>query len=584
MIKKIVLMGNPNVGKSVVFSRLTGANVISSNYPGTTVDFSKGKMKLDNEKIEIIDAPGTYSLEPSNKAEKVASDIYKQADVVINVIDSTNLERNLYLTLQLLEQNIPVFIALNLWDEAKHLGIDINVKKLQQILEVPVVPIVALTGEGIKELVSNIKKAKSPKKIKPTSEEGRWVEIGQIIKKVEKIQHRHHSLKDKISDLTIRPLTGLPIAIGIIFGAFWLVRLIGENLITYIFNPLFENLYQPLLENLGEILGNGTLYKFLISQTYGEINFVESLGMLSTGIYVPIAMVLPYIIGFYFLLSILEDTGYLPRLATLGDNIFHKLGMHGYGIVPVFLGLGCNVPGMLSIRTLETRKQRFIAATLLSISVPCMAQTSLIFAMFSDEKIQSTLYYPPIIYILMIFSTLLIIYFITGILLNKFVKGESPEIFMEIPSYRVPHFKTTLKKTWMRIRWFLKDALPWLFVGVFAINILYTVGVIDYLANLFQPIMSTLFGLPGETSVVLMSGFLRKDLAVGTLLSFPAGTFSAMQLVIVGTMLTMFFPCIATFAVMIKELGFKDMIKSALIMISAAALVGMLLRLILLGV
>lgn len=576
-------MGNPNVGKSVVFSRLTGAQVISSNYPGTTVDFSKGMMKIGDQHYDIIDAPGTYSLEPSNKAENVASDILKQADIVINVIDATNLERNLYLSLELLEQDIPVIIVLNMWDETKHLGIHIDNKKLQETLKVPVIPLVALTGEGIKDLVDHIQEIKPTKEIRPTSEEGRWIEIGHIIKKTSYLEHRHHTLRDRISDITIKPLTGLPIAIGIIFFAFWIVRTIGETLITYLFDPLFENGYRPLVTAFAETLPDDFLYHFLISQTYGEIDFVESLGMITTGFYVPIAMVLPYIIAFYFILSILEDTGYLPRLATLVDNIFHKLGMHGYGIVPVFLGLGCNVPGMLATRALETRKQRFIAATLLSISVPCAAQTSLIFAMFSDEKIKGTLSFAPIIYILMVFSTLLILYFIVGYILNRFVKGESPEIFLEIPNYRKPHMKTTLKKTWMRIKWFLKDAIPWMFFGVFLINLLYSFGVIGYLANLFQPIMTTLFGLPGETSIVLISGFLRKDLAVGTLLSFPAGTFSALQLVIIATMLTMFFPCIATFVVMIKELGIPDMIRSALIMITTATIVGIFLRIILIG-
>jgi ferrous iron transport protein B len=576
-------MGNPNVGKSVVFSRLTGANVIASNYPGTTIDFSKGKMRIDGKRVEIVDAPGTYSLEPSNKAEEVAVKMLKEADIVINVVNATNLERNLYLTLELLEQNIPMIIALNLWDETRHLGIHIDNEELERLLGIAVIPTTALTGEGIKQLVSKIKQAKANPKIKPTSEEGRWIEIGSIIKKVERVEHRHHTLRDRISDLTIRPLTGLPIALGIIFSAFWVVRLIGENLITYILNPFFEGLYQPLVTQLGEWLGPGFLYNFLISQTYGEIDFVESLGLLTTGLYVPLGMVLPYIIAFYFMLSILEDTGYLPRLATLVDNIFHKLGMHGYGIVPLFLGLGCNVPGMLATRSLETRKQRFIAATLLSIAVPCMAQTALIFSMFSNEKLGTSLQYAPFVYLSLVFITLLIVYFTAGFILNRFIKGESPEIFLEIPSYRIPHFKTTVKKTWMRIRWFIKDAIPWMFFGVFLINILYTLGVISWLAGAFKPIMGSIFGLPGETSVVLLSGFLRKDLAVGTLLSFPAGTFSAMQLVIVATVLTIYFPCIATFAILVKELGIKDMIKSAAIMMTTAAVVGFSLRVILLG-
>jgi ferrous iron transport protein B len=572
MIKKIVLMGNPNVGKSVVFSRLTGTKVISSNYPGTTVDYSKGNMLLDGKKVDVIDAPGTYSLEASNKAEQVAVDLLKDADVVIDVIDSTNLERNLYLAIELLERDIPVIIALNLWDEAKHVGIHIDEKKLEEILGVPVVPTVALTGEGIKTLVSKIKQAKSTKKIKPTIEEGRWIEIGNIIKKVEKVEHRHHSLRERVNDLTIRPLTGIPIAAGIIFVSFWIVRLIGESIIEYIMTPIFESGYKPLMLGFGEWLGDGIVYKILISDTYGVIEFTESFGILTTGLYVPIAMVLPYIIAFYFLLSLLEDSGYLPRLATLVDNVFHRLGMHGFGIIPLFLGFGCNVPGLLATRTLETRKQRFIAATLLSIAVPCMAQLAVIFAIIGSQGLY---------YIGVLFTTLLILYITIGILLNKVITGSSPEIFLEIPAYRRPSLKVTGKKTLMRIRWFLREAVPFLFVGVAVINIFHILGVIQWVSNAVQPFMYGLFGLPGESSVALITGFLRKDLAIGMLSTL---NMSAEQLVVAVTMLTIYFPCVASFVVLVKELGVKDMIKAAAIMICTAILVGMTLRFILIGV
>ncbi len=570
-MKKIVLMGNPNVGKSVVFSRLTGANVIASNYPGTTVDFSKGKMRIGKRHFEIIDAPGTYSLEPSNKAEEVSLKMLKKADIVINVLDATNLERNLYLTLELLEQDIPVIIALNIWDEAKHLGIHIDEKKLEELLGVPVVPTVALTGEGIKTLVSRLKEAKTNKQIKPTSEEGRWVEIGTIIKKVEHIEHRHHTIKDRISDLTIKPITGIPIAAGIIFFSFWIVRLIGENLIGYVFEPIFEDIHRPVVEQMSEWLGPGFIHNLLIGEYGVEVDFVESMGMLTTGLFVPIGMVLPYIIAFYFMLSILEDTGYMPRLATLVDNVFHKLGMHGHGIVPLFLGLGCNVPGALSTRTLETRKQRFISATLLAIAVPCMAQMAMVFGILGPYGVY---------YISLVFLTLGILYVIMGLIMNKLVKGESPEIFLEIPPYRRPSFKATLKKTWMRTRWFLKEAIPFLFAGVLVINILYSVGFLQWLGNILAPVMG-LFGLPGDASVAMVIGFLRKDLAVGMLI--PLGM-NPMQLVIAATMLTIYFPCVATFAVFIKELGIKDMAKSAAIMVGTAVVVGIILRIVLLGV
>jgi ferrous iron transport protein B len=570
-MKKIVLMGNPNVGKSVVFSRLTGANVIASNYPGTTVDFSKGKMRLDRERLEIIDAPGTYSLEPSNKAEEVALKMLNEADIIINVINATNLERNLYLTLELLEREIPVIISLNLWDEAKHLGINIDEKKLEKILGIPIVPTVALTGEGIKLLVSRLKDASTNKKIKPTSEEGRWIEIGSIVNKVEQIEHRHHSFRDRLADLTIKPQTGIPIALGIIFCAFWFVRFVGESLITYIFDPIFKNLYLPIIIKLSEWLGPGLLHTILIGEYGVEIDFVESLGVITTGLYVPIAAVLPYIVAFYFTLSLLEDSGYLPRLATLVDRVFHKLGMHGHGIVTLFLGLGCNVPGALSTRTLETRKQRFISSTLLAICVPCMAQMAMVFGALGQYGVY---------YISLVFLSLTILYVVIGLILNRFIKGESPEIFLEIPSYRRPSFKATCKKTWMRIRWFLKEAIPFLFLGVLIINILYSIGILQWIGNSVSPLMGGLFGLPGDASIALITGFLRKDLAVGMLISL---NMAPLQLVIAVTMLTIYFPCVATFAVLLKELGIKDMIKSAFIMISVAFIVGIILRFVLLG-
>jgi len=570
MMKKIILMGSPNVGKSVIFSRLTGANVIASNYPGTTVDFSKGSMRLDGKKYEIIDAPGTYSLTPTNKAEEVALKIFKKGDIIINVVDATNLERNLYLTLEILEKKKPTIVALNLWDEAQHTGITIDVKKLEEILGVPVVPTTALTGEGIKELISRLKEAKISK-TRATSEKEKWVKIGKIIKSVEKVEHRHHTIRETIADATIKPATGIPLAFLIIIVSFWVVRFIGETLVNYIFDPIFE-LYKPVALQISHLLGPGILHDIIIGKLVnGDISFMESMGLLTTGIYVPFAAVLPYIIAFYLILSILEDSGYLPRLATLVDNVFHKLGMHGHSIVTVFLGLGCNVPGALSTRILETRKQRFISATLLAISVPCMAQTAMVFGILGRYGLQ---------YILMVFLTLMILYLLMGLLLNKIIQGESPEIFLEIPPYRRPSLLATLKKTWMRVRWFLKDAIPWLFLGVVLVNILYSIGFIDWIGNLFAPVIEGILGLSKGATTALLVGFLRKDLAVGMLLPLNMTPY---QLVIAATILTIYFPCVATFTVLLKELGLKDMIKSTVIMILTALTVGGILRLILIG-
>ncbi|RLI64106.1 MAG: ferrous iron transporter B, partial [Candidatus Asgardarchaeum californiense] len=352
----------------------------------------------------------------------------------------------------------------------------------------------------------------------------------------------------------------------------WFVRIIGENLITYILDPFFEVIYRPIILNLSDVIGPGIIHNLLIGDFGPNISFLESLGALTTGIYVPFAAVLPYIIAFYFTLSLLEDSGYLPRLATLVDNIFHKLGMHGYGIIPMFLGLGCNVPGALSTRTLETKKQRFISATLLAICVPCMAQLAMIFGVLGNQGIY---------YIGIVFLTLAVLYVVIGLILNRVIKGESPEIFLEIPAYRRPSLKATFKKTWMRVRWFLKDAVPFLFFGVLAISGLYAIGVLQWISVGVSPIMEGLFGLPGGASIALVSGFLRKDLAVGMLVSM---NLNPLQLVIAVTILTIYFPCIATFIVLIKELGIRDMIKSSAIMIGTAISVGFVLKIILLGV
>jgi len=574
MIKRILLMGNPNVGKSVLFSRLTGVRVIASNYPGTTVEFCQGCIGSGATKIDVIDVPGTYSLEPTSPAEKVAVAMLTKAidaedSIVINVVDATNLERNLNLSLELLKKDIPLIIALNLWDEAKHIGITIDVEMLERILGIPVVTTVAITGEGIKELVTRLNEAKKGEYDFDDTE--RWHEVGKIVDRVQIIKHKHHTLGERLGDLTIHPWTGIPIAAVVMFLLFFVIRFIGEGLITLVTEPFFERIWAPLMMRISHFLGTETLlHKTLIGQLMeGKIDFGESFGILTTGLYVPFGAVLPYILAFYLVLSILEDSGYLPRLAVLLDNTLHVIGLHGMAIVPMFLACGCNVPGVLATRVLETKRERFIAATLMSISIPCMAQTAMIFGLLGKYGARG---------IFPVFITLFLIWLIVGNILRIFVKGESPEIFTEIPAYRLPHPATLLKKVWMRIHWFLREAVPFVLLGVFVVNLLYAIGVFAVLGNVIGPFTSRLFGLPFQAVGALLLGFLRKDLAVGMLA--PLGL-SMKQLIIACVVLTMSFPCIATFAVLLKELGILDMIKAALIMLGSAVVVGGLLNLIL---
>jgi ferrous iron transport protein B len=567
-VRKILLMGNPNVGKSVIFTRLTGVNVIASNYPGTTVEFTRGHMKLGDEQVEIIDVPGTYDLDPASPAEAVAVRMVQEGDVIIDVVDATNLERNLNLTLQLLQDGKPVVVVLNLWDETRHIGIFIDVDKLREILGVPVVPTCAITGEGIKELVSEIPHAKvSSFRYDP---EKRWEKVGEIVGQVQRITHRHHTFLERLEDLSIKPATGLPLALITLFVIFQIIRFIGEGLIGFVFEPIFEKLWAPLVMQVSGLLGSGFLHDILIGRLVeGRIDFVESLGLLTTGLFVPIAMVLPYVFSFYLVLSFLEDSGYLPRLAVLVDNVMHKFGLHGLAIIPMMLGLGCNVPGAMATRVLETRRERFIAATLMAIAVPCMAQMAMVAGLIGKYGAKG---------FGLVFGSLFLVWVVLGILLNRFSKGESPEIFVEIPAYRMPYWRALLKKVWMRIRGFLREAIPFVLLGVLVTNILYSAGIIRFIGRLTSPIVTGVLGLPQDAVGALIIGFLRKDVAVGMLL--PLGL-NLSQLVVASVVLTMYFPCIATFAVLIRELGIKDMMKSAAIMIASALVVGGLLNLIL---
>jgi len=280
-------------------------------------------------------------------------------------------------------------------------------------------------------------------------------------------------------------------------------------------------------------------------------------------------MVLPYIVGFYLVLGLLEDMGYLPRLAVLLDSAMHRIGLHGYAIIPTLLGLGCNVPAVLATRILESQRERFIAATLVVVAVPCAALQAVIVGLVGDFGAK---------YVLLVYGTLLLVWLILGSILNRLMKGFSPELLIEIPRYRWPLLTPVLTKLWARARGFLREALPIFFVAILVINLLYLGGVFDVLARFTAPVMTRLLGLPPDSVVALAVGFLRKDVALGLLAPLAL---TANQYVVASVVLAMFFPCVATFAVLVRELGPKDTARSALVMLVSALTVGGLLNAIL---
>jgi len=557
---KILLMGNPNVGKSVIFSRLTGIEVISANYPGTTVEYTEGRMKLGEQMATLVDAPGVYSLDPTSRVEEVSRKIFsKGADVVVNVIDATNLERNLNLTLQILECGVPTVVALNLWDAATRKGIEIDVAALEKELGVAVIPTVAVSGLGIRDLVEALAGAKTPPPMHFDSPDQRWARIGEIAARTQKVMHRHPSLFDKLEDISIKPLTGIPIALLALYFSFSLVIETGELVIGRVTDPIFIAYSQFISSVVESHISSPLLREILIGNSP---ELLKSFGILTTGLYIPLGVVLPFLIPFYLVLGVLEDIGYLPRLSIILDAFMHRIGLHGAAILPCVLGMGCSVPAVLSVRILESPKQRYLAVTLMTMAIPCASQTAMIFGMLAPYGLR---------YILAVYLSLFITFAVTGFLLHRFIGGESPEIFLEIPPYRMPDLGSLLKKTFIRIREFLKEAVPYIALGMMVMNFFYLSGLMHLIGETMRPVVSGLLGLPSDAATALIIGFLRKDVGIGM---FAPLDMTAAQLVVASVVLAMYFPCVATFMVMLKELGVLGTLKSVALRLVAALLVG----------
>ncbi|MDI3533823.1 MAG: ferrous iron transport protein [Thermosediminibacterales bacterium] len=566
---KVLLVGNPNVGKSAIFSQLTGVKVTTSNYPGTTVAFTRGFMTYQGRRVEIIDVPGTYHLEPENEAEKVAVDMIAKGDVLINVVDATNLERNLNLTLQLMEFGKPMVIALNLWDEAQHKGIEIDIEKLKEVLKIPVVATNGLTGEGLVQLSKECMKARAVYWPKLNSER-RWAKIGEIVSQVQNLTHRRHTFMERIQDLSIHPILGLPLAAISLIVIFKFIISAGEILVSFM-EKVFQLVYSPIILWLSDVLkANDLIHYLLIGEvTGGIIEYEEAMGMLTTGVFVAFGLVLPYIILFYLVLGFLEDLGYIPRVAIMFDRFLHNIGLHGYSIVPMLLACGCNVPGILAIRNLETRRERFITAIVTSITIPCMAQTALIIRAVGTRGE---------VYIGLVFTTLLTVWLLLGIILKKTVGGNTPTLLIEVPPYRLPSLKVQFKKLKMRLSLFLNEAIPYVLGGILFINFLNISGFIKILGDLSAPVIKGVFGLPEETVSTLIIGIVRKDAAVALLEPIGLNDYEMVRAVII---LILYFPCVATFTVLLKELGIMDTVKAVGIMFLTTMIVGGLLNLLL---
>lgn len=566
-----LLAGNPNVGKSLIFSRLTGIGIISSNFPGTTVGLNYGQTQFGGESYDIIDIPGLYRLEEEWLIEGRKRNLFKELeyDFIVCVADASHLERNLYFLLEMMQLKKPVILLLNKFDQAQRKGIQIDVKALEKLLGIPVVPAVATTGEGLKDLayqasrVASHKTAQSALVIPPTPE-GKWHAIGHIIHKVQTVKHKHPSFWEKLQGWATTPATGLPIALGVLIVSFLLVRFAGESLINLL-DPLYENYYVPFLERVFGAWKDNYLGLLLLGDG-GETYF----GLLTDGLHIALIEVMSYVLAFYALLGFLGELGYLPRLAVLLDGLLHKIGLHGYGSLPIMLGFGCKVPAVMGIRVLETRRERIIALALILVLAPCISQTAMIISILSPYGLK---------YMLIVFFALFVNGIVAGTILNKLMKGETPELFMEIPSWQVPKIRPLLRKLWIRMKEYLCDALPLILMGILFVNLMQLSGVTSWVSRIARYPVEYLLGLPAEITPLLLLGFLRKDVSIALLEPF---NLPPQAIVVACVFMAMYLPCVATFFVMLRESGWKDTLRVIALTLGMAFVSAFVLRLILL--
>ncbi|MCW3489434.1 ferrous iron transporter B [Dethiobacter alkaliphilus] len=538
---RILLMGNPNVGKSVIFSKLTGREVLAANYAGTTVTYTQGKVNFKGQEAVLIDVPGTYSLEATSCAEEVAVDFLQQgAHVVMCVLDATNLERNLNLALQLQEFGLPVVFALNLVDVAERKGITIEVAALEKELGAPVIPTVAIRNVGLRELLEQaygLAEAccAGEKKVAMTQGE-RWQEVGRIAENVQRVEHRHPTFWEKLGDQMIMPFPGLPIAVLVMAAALGVVVGGGKALRSLLLLPLINDLYMPFIYRvISGFVPEGMLRNVLV----GEY------GVLIKGIEWPFALILPYVFLFYIVLSFLEDSGYLPRLAVLVDGVLARIGIQGGNIIPIFMGYGCAVPAILGTRAATTFKERLIVTSLVSLAIPCVSQTAAFIALLGAQS--------ALVLVLVYLISMGSIIF-GGMILNRMIPGKTDPILLEVPNLLKPDRKALINKITIRTRHFLMEAEIPMLLGIGVAALVAETGFLAYVSVYAEPLVAGWLGLPGEITLSLILGIVRRELAVLPMLEMDLTT---LQL-LVGSVVALFYlPCISVLGVLVKEFGLK---------------------------
>lgn len=553
---EIILFGNPNVGKSTLFNQLCGSNSATAHYPGTSVSILHGRMHCPNASCShknhtIIDAPGMYCLNQPKQAltQKTAATL-AQARLIVNVIDATKLERNLYLATQLGKFETPRIVVLNVWDEAIANNLAIEPQKLSKILGAPVVPTSCISGEGIKELKQIITKylheTISTHQNLSSAGGTLWEEAGRIAHRVQKRGASLPSWNQELDYYLIHPFWGSLIAIATLLLTLTVVSLVGEQIESGIAYTLDYTL-SPFLLALHNALAATPFSQHLLIGTVheGAINYAEAMGMLTSGLFIPIAKVAPVVILFYAVLGFLEDSGYLPRLAALTDVLMKKFSLHGFAAIPMILGAGCSVSGIVATRMLPSKKQRIITSALLATTIPCTSQTALIMSLRRHIG--------PY-YVITIFGILLGLWYVIGRVFGICSTTNRPFI-LELPTLRMPTLRVMTKKLWLRIQNFFSDAIPFTLAGIFAVLLGTYSGFFLYIGTIIGEPLGAILGIRAECIPILIMGLFRKEIALSCLHALP--TLSVQEWFTTTLLLAIYFPCISVYTIMYREFGMK---------------------------
>ncbi len=542
---RIALVGQPNVGKSVVFGRLTGRYVTVSNYPGTTVAVTRGRAPVGAEVCDVMDTPGVNSLDGSiSEDERITRDVVAgpDTDLIIQVADARNVRRALMLTSQLAVFGKPMVLALNMVDEAFARGISIDAAALAAELRIPVIELVAVEGRGLSELRDALPRAARPSVPAHPLAIDRAVWAHQLTERVRRVSTLSLAyVQEALARATRRPVTGLPMLAAVLYAFYLFVGVFGaQTLVKLLEDGLFGRGINPAAIWLAD--------RFIPLPLARDF-LVGEYGLITMGVTYAIAIVLPVVATFFLMFGFLEDSGYIPRLAIFCDRIFRVMGLNGKAVLPMVLGLGCDTMATMTTRILATPKERLIAILLLALGIPCSAQLATIMGILGGISFAA---------LATLFAVVLSQMFLVGWLAARVLTGERSEFVLELPPIRWPRIGNLLTKTRLRVWWYLGEAVPLFLVGTVLLFALDRVGALVWIAAAGRPVVTGLLGLPPATAQILVMGFLRRDYGAAGLFQLAhTGQLTGVQAVVALTVMTLFVPCVANFLMMVRERGSK---------------------------